>query len=48
VRRAGGGRQPPVTFRHWDDRLPRYAVALGAGFVLAAVLLKGLVSDAPA
>jgi len=40
VRRAGGGRQPPVTFWHWDDRLPRYAVALGAGFVLAAVLLK--------
>src|SRR5207247_2404429 len=25
-----------VTFRRWDDRLLRYAVALGAGFMLAA------------
>ena len=29
-----------VTFRRWDDRLLRYAVALGAGFMLAAVILK--------
>ncbi len=29
-----------VTFRHWDDRLLRYAVALSAGFMLAAVLLR--------
>ena len=29
-----------VTFRRWDDRLLRYAVALGAGFMLAAVVLR--------
>ena len=29
-----------ATFRRWDDRFLRYAVALGAGFMLAAVLLK--------
>jgi zinc and cadmium transporter len=29
-----------VTARRWDDRVLRYAVALGAGFMLAAVLLK--------
>jgi len=29
-----------VTLRRWDDRLLRYAVALGAGFMLAAVILK--------
>jgi zinc transporter ZupT len=29
-----------VIVRRWDDRLLRYAVALGAGFMLAAVLLK--------
>jgi zinc and cadmium transporter len=31
-----------VTFRRWDDRVLRYAVALSAGFMLAAVLLKML------
>ncbi len=35
-----------VTFRRWDDRLLRYAVALGAGFMLAAVLLKMLPESA--
>ena len=34
---AGGA---VVTMRHWDDRLLRYAVALGAGFMLAAVVLR--------
>ncbi|HJQ74316.1 MAG TPA: ZIP family metal transporter [Gaiellaceae bacterium] len=29
-----------VALRRWDDRLLRYAVALSAGFMLAAVLLK--------
>jgi ZIP family zinc transporter/zinc and cadmium transporter len=29
-----------VTLRRWDDRLLRYAVALSAGFMLAAVLLR--------
>jgi len=29
-----------VTLRRWDDRLLRYAVALGAGFMLAAVVLR--------
>src|SRR5207244_5375255 len=29
-----------VALRRWDDRLLRYAVALGAGFMLAAVILK--------
>ena len=29
-----------VTFRRWDDRVLRYAIALGAGFMLAAVILK--------
>ena len=29
-----------VMMRHWEDRVLRYAVALGAGFMLAAVLLK--------
>ena len=29
-----------VIVRRWDDRLLRYAVALGAGFMLAAVILK--------
>jgi zinc transporter ZupT len=29
-----------VAIRHWDDRLLRYAVALGAGFMLAAVVLR--------
>jgi zinc and cadmium transporter len=29
-----------VTMRDWDGRLLRYAVALGAGFMLAAALLK--------
>jgi len=29
-----------VTLRRWDDRVLRYAVALGAGFMLAAVVLK--------
>src|SRR5882762_2140130 len=28
--------------REWDDRVLRYCVALGAGFMLAAVLLKML------
>src|SRR5438094_318292 len=28
--------------RKWDDRVLRYCVALGAGFMLAAVLLKML------
>ena len=31
-----------VTLRRWDDRVLRYAVALSAGFMLAAVLLKML------
>ena len=31
-----------VTLRSWDDRLLRYAVALSAGFMLAAVLLRML------
>jgi zinc transporter ZupT len=31
-----------VTLRDWDDGLLRYAVALSAGFMLAAVLLKML------
>ncbi len=31
-----------VTWRRWDDRFLRYGVALGAGFMLAAVLLKML------
>src|SRR5206468_669504 len=31
-----------VTLRRWDDRFLRYAVALGAGFMLAAVILKML------
>src|SRR6266436_2777407 len=35
-----------VTLRRWDDRLLRYAVALGAGFMLAAVLLKMLPESA--
>jgi len=35
-----------VTMRHWDDRLLRYAVALGAGFMLAAVILKMLPESA--
>src|SRR5438552_16816440 len=35
-----------VTFRRWDARLLRYAVALGAGFMLAAVLLKMLPESA--
>ena len=29
-----------VTLRDWDDRLLRFAIALGAGFMLAAVILK--------
>jgi ZIP family zinc transporter/zinc and cadmium transporter len=29
-----------VTLRRWDDRLLRYCVALGSGFMLAAVVLK--------
>ena len=29
-----------VVLRHWDGRFLRYAVALGAGFMLAAVVLK--------
>jgi ZIP family zinc transporter/zinc and cadmium transporter len=29
-----------VALGNWDDRLLRYAIALGAGFMLAAVLLK--------
>jgi zinc transporter ZupT len=29
-----------VTLRHWDHRFLRYAVALGAGFMLAAVILR--------
>lgn len=29
-----------VTLRRWEDHLLRYAVALGAGFMLAAVLLR--------
>src|SRR5207249_308229 len=35
-----------VTLRRWDDRFLRYAVALGAGFMLAAVLLKMLPESA--
>jgi ZIP family zinc transporter/zinc and cadmium transporter len=35
-----------VTLRRWDDRVLRYAVALGAGFMLAAVLLKMLPESA--
>ena len=35
-----------VTFRRWDDRVLRFAVALGAGFMLAAVLLKMLPESA--
>jgi ZIP family zinc transporter/zinc and cadmium transporter len=31
-----------VTMRRWDDRVLRYAVALSAGFMLAAVLLRML------
>ena len=31
-----------VTLRRWDDRVLRYAVALSAGFMLAAVLLEML------
>jgi len=40
---AGGA---VVTLRRWDDGLLRYAVALGAGFMLAAVLLKMLPESA--
>ncbi len=35
-----------VILRRWDDRLLRYAVALSAGFMLAAVLLKMLPESA--
>jgi len=35
-----------VTLRRWDDGVLRYAVALGAGFMLAAVLLKMLPESA--
>jgi ZIP family zinc transporter/zinc and cadmium transporter len=35
-----------VTLRRWDDRLLRFAVALGAGFMLAAVILKMLPESA--
>lgn len=31
-----------VALRRWDDRVLRYAVALGAGFMLAAVILRML------
>jgi len=35
-----------VTLRRWEDGVLRYAVALGAGFMLAAVLLKMLPESA--
>jgi ZIP family zinc transporter/zinc and cadmium transporter len=35
-----------MTFRRWDDRLLRFAVALGAGFMLAAVILRMLPESA--
>ena len=35
-----------VTLRRWDDRVLRFAVALSAGFMLAAVLLKMLPESA--
>jgi ZIP family zinc transporter/zinc and cadmium transporter len=35
-----GGAFVAVRHRHWDARVLRYFVALGAGFMLAAVLLK--------
>jgi zinc and cadmium transporter len=35
-----------VIMRRWDDRLLRYAVALSAGFMLAAVLLRMLPESA--
>src|SRR5215510_12401496 len=40
---AGGA---VVTLRRWEDGVLRYAVALSAGFMLAAVLLKMLPESA--